>query len=107
MCPEECVFRSVLPVRYTNQTNACMDMKLFEEWFFQEFIPSVRNYLQEIKLPKKALLLIDIRYVTRKTYLFPQTRRIGFPRAAARQYADRQRGNARTLRGSIQYGIRR
>ena len=30
----------------------------------------------------------DVWYVTRKTYLFPQTRRVGFPRAAARQYAD-------------------
>ena len=29
------VSRSVLPVRYTRQTNAWMDMKLFEEWFFQ------------------------------------------------------------------------
>ena len=53
------VSRSVLPVRYTNQTNAWMDMKLFEEWFFQEFIPSVRNYLQERKLPEKTLLLLD------------------------------------------------
>ena len=34
-------------------------MKLFEECFFQEFIPSVRNYLQERKLPEKALLLLD------------------------------------------------
>jgi len=60
-----------------------------------------------------------VRYVTRKTYLFPQTRRIGFPKVAARQYADaraamrglparhsadRLRGNARTFRGSIQCG---
>ena len=33
-------------------------------------------------------VLFILRYVTRKTYLFPQTRRVGFPRAAARQYAD-------------------
>ena len=30
----------------------------------------------------------DVLYVTRKTYLFPQTRRVGFPKVAARQYAD-------------------
>ena len=36
-----------------------MDVKLFEEWVFQEFIPSVRKYLQERKLPEKALLLLD------------------------------------------------
>ena len=34
---------SVLPVRYTNQTNVWMNMKLSEEWFFQEFIPSAET----------------------------------------------------------------
>ena len=62
---------------------------------------------------------IEVRYVTRKTYLFPQTRHIGFPKVATRQYADaraamrgsparhsadRLRGNARMFRGSIQCG---
>ena len=36
-----------------------MDMKLFKEWFFQEFIPSVKKYLQERKLEEKAPLLLD------------------------------------------------
>ena len=53
------VSHSVLPVRYTNQTNAWMDMKLFEDWFFQEFIPSVKKYSHERKLEEKALLLLD------------------------------------------------
>ena len=35
-------------------------------------------------------------YVTRKTYLFPQTRRVGFPKIAAWQYADA----CATMRGS-------
>ena len=29
-----------------------------------------------------------VRYVTQKTYLFLQTHRVGFPKVAARQYAD-------------------
>ena len=33
-------------------------MKLFEEWLFQEFISSVRNYLQERNSPEKALVLL-------------------------------------------------
>ena len=62
-------------------------------------------------------LVCHVRYVTRKTYLFPQTRSIGFPKEAAQQYgraamrgspalqyADRLRGNVRTFRGSIQCG---
>jgi hypothetical protein len=53
------VSRSVLPLRYTNQANAWVDMKLFEEWFFQEFIPLVRKFFQERKLSEKALLLLD------------------------------------------------
>ncbi len=45
-----------------------------------------------------------LRYMTRKTYLFPQIRHVGFPKVAARQYADaraamrdRQRGNTQIV----------
>lgn len=66
-----------------------------------------------------TLLQIYLRFVTRKTYHFPQTRRVRFPKVAARQYVearapmqgssvqqstDRLRGNARTLRRSIHCG---
>ena len=34
------------------------------------------------------MLWFYVRYVTRKTYLFPQTHRIGFPKVATRLYAD-------------------
>ena len=44
-----------------------------------------RDYLEEKRVVAGRW---DIRYVTRKTYLFPQTRRVGIPEAAARQYAD-------------------
>ena len=61
--------------------------------------------------------MMHIRYLTRITYLFPQTCRLGFPQVAARQSAgartairgsparqcaDRLRGNARIIRGSVQ-----
>ena len=60
--------------------------------------------------------MMYVRYVTRKTYLFPRTRRVGFPKVAARQYADaraailgssarqfsdRQRGNSRIVSAAI------
>ena len=45
-----------------------------------------------------------LRYMTRKTYLFPQIRHVGFPKVAAWQYADaraamrdRQRGNTQIV----------
>ena len=48
-----------------------------------------------------------ILYLTRITYLFPQTYRIGFPQIAirgspARQCADCPHGNAWIVRGSVQ-----
>ena len=79
----------------------------------------IRMYVYVCTYVCMCMLIYKIRYVTRKTYLFPQTRRIGFPKVAARQYADaraamrgsparysadRLRGNARTFRGSIQCG---
>ena len=35
-----------------------------------------------------STVYIYIQYVTQKTNLFPRTRRVGFPKVAARQYAD-------------------
>ena len=52
-------------------------------------VVKVYLYVEYVPLQIKVYNIgLEIRYVTRKTYLFPQTRRVGFPRAAARQYAD-------------------
>ncbi|XP_055703946.1 jerky protein homolog-like [Phlebotomus papatasi] len=48
-----------LPVKYGNQESAWMTRALFKEWFFQNFVPEVRKYLQKEGLPEKALLILD------------------------------------------------
>lgn len=48
-----------LPVWYRNQSNAWMDGSLFKDWFHQRFVPSVDKYLEEKKLPRKAILIMD------------------------------------------------
>lgn len=51
-------FRS-LPVVYKNQKSAWMDATTFQNWFFEEFVPRVRQFLKENGLPLKALLLVE------------------------------------------------
>ena len=51
----------------------------------------------------------SMRYVTRETYLFPRTHRIGFPKVAARQYADARaaiRGSSARQFAGRQRGMR-
>lgn len=36
-----------------------MSAEIFEHWFKHNFVPHVKNFLDEKKLPHKALLLID------------------------------------------------
>lgn len=50
---------SAFPVTYKNQKNAWMDMDIFREWFFKEFVPSVKMHLTSLGLPNKAVLLMD------------------------------------------------
>lgn len=50
---------SELPVKYGSQNSAWMTKTLFEEWFFQDFVPQVREHLRNNNLPEKALLILD------------------------------------------------
>ncbi|GBL73751.1 hypothetical protein AVEN_230730-1 [Araneus ventricosus] len=36
-----------------------MNTDIFKQWFFDEFVPKVEKHLEEKKLPRQALLLID------------------------------------------------
>jgi hypothetical protein len=53
------VSRNALPVRYSSHKSAWMTSQLFQQWFFEEFIPSTKKYLQTRNLPIRALLLLD------------------------------------------------
>lgn len=44
---------------YKSSKNAWQTTFLFKEWFFNEFVPSVRKHFKEKKLPERALLLLD------------------------------------------------
>lgn len=50
---------SSLPVHYRAQKSAWMDSYLFTEWFVTEFVPEVKKHLTTLKLPIKAVLVID------------------------------------------------
>jgi len=51
--------RNAFPLWYCNQKKAWMDSKIFQQWFFEEFVPATTKYLRERGLPIKALLLLD------------------------------------------------
>ena len=44
---------------YANSKNAWMTDDIFEECFKNKFVPTVRKHLRSLKLPEKALLLLD------------------------------------------------
>lgn len=48
-----------LPVWYRNQKSAWMDGYTFQQWFSQQFVPSVEKFLKQKGLPRKALLVLD------------------------------------------------
>ncbi|XP_015127113.1 jerky protein homolog-like [Diachasma alloeum] len=48
-----------LPVVYNNQKSSLMSAFLFEEWFKNQFVPEVEQYLLSQGLPPKAILLMD------------------------------------------------
>lgn len=48
-----------LPVNYYNNKSAWMDREIFTNWFKTKYIPSVRQHLESLGLPQKAVLLLD------------------------------------------------
>ncbi|XP_056648741.1 jerky protein homolog-like [Diorhabda sublineata] len=48
-----------LPCNYYSHPKAWMNQAIFKEWFFQDFVPSVKKFQEENGLPKKAVLLLD------------------------------------------------
>ncbi|XP_033329939.2 uncharacterized protein LOC117222387 isoform X3 [Megalopta genalis] len=47
------------PVTYTSETNARMSAIIFERWFKEQFVPSVRTFLNSRGLPEEAIILLD------------------------------------------------
>lgn len=50
---------SSLPVCYKNQKSAWMDEYIFKDWLVNNFVPSVKNHLKILKMPCKAILIVD------------------------------------------------
>lgn len=48
-----------LPVTYKNQRSAWMDSYIFKDWFINDFVPKVTKHLKSLKLPVKAVLVLD------------------------------------------------
>ncbi|XP_059570207.1 tigger transposable element-derived protein 1-like isoform X1 [Alligator mississippiensis] len=48
-----------LPVVWKWNKKAGMTAAIFEDWFVNEFIPTVKSYLSKKKLAQKAILLVD------------------------------------------------
>ncbi|KAG6928068.1 Jrk-like [Chelydra serpentina] len=44
---------------YRNSKNSWMTGEIFDQWFFAEFVPSVRKHLRAKRLEEKAILLLD------------------------------------------------
>ena len=53
------VNRKSLPLIYTSSKNAWMTSDIFQEWFNDHFVPAVRKHLRSLKLPERAILLLD------------------------------------------------
>ncbi|XP_066976046.1 tigger transposable element-derived protein 1-like [Macrobrachium rosenbergii] len=51
--------KHTLPVHYCHNKNAWMTAMLFEDWFVRCFIPEVKDYCRENKIPFKILLILD------------------------------------------------
>lgn len=51
--------KSDLPVYYKSSKKAWMNRELFKEWFYEQFVPSVRNFAQQNGREPRALLLLD------------------------------------------------
>ena len=53
------MYMATLPVHYYKQANAGMDANVFENWFHNKFVPSVKKYCNDNNVDYKVLLLID------------------------------------------------
>lgn len=59
MCFDRNISKSSLPIFYAHHDKVWMAKKIFDEWFFADFVPKVEAYLKNINLEAKALLLIE------------------------------------------------
>ena len=50
---------SNLPAHYTSQNKSWMTTEIFKDWFFNDFVPEVKQHLKKKELGPKAILLID------------------------------------------------
>ena len=48
-----------LPVLYRNSKNSWMRGDIFENWFFDEFVPAARKHMRKQKMEEKVCLLVD------------------------------------------------
>ncbi|XP_018576379.1 tigger transposable element-derived protein 2-like [Anoplophora glabripennis] len=48
-----------LPVHYQGQMRAWVTRDIFLEWFREHFVPEVKRHLKKLRLPQRALLLLD------------------------------------------------
>ncbi len=48
-----------LPVYYVNQKSVWMNSRIFENWFFNEFVPFLSMFWNRKVCPRKAILLLD------------------------------------------------
>lgn len=48
-----------MPVVYKNQNRAWVSREIFKEWYKENFVPPVKEFLKRNKIPIKALLLLD------------------------------------------------
>ena len=49
----------LLPVQYRGQKNAWMTTEIFQSWFHETFVPTVRKELSALGLEQKAVLVLD------------------------------------------------
>lgn len=56
---EEELKTTSIPVCYKRQTNGWLTREIFTEWFHEEFVPAVRQFMSVNNLPEKALLILD------------------------------------------------
>ena len=50
---------NALPALYRHSKNAWMTSSIFEDWFHEDFVPSVRRHLCLKRMEPKAILLMD------------------------------------------------
>jgi hypothetical protein len=48
-----------LPVTYKGQKKAWITKEIFKDWFYTDFVPTVRKRMQQLNLDAKALLILD------------------------------------------------